>query len=134
MAKTPRTAKELPRISDAEWLVMQVVWQRGRVTTNDVVEALRPPASAWKPKTVMTLLKRLVDKGALGYERKGRGYEFHALVDEAECKRAETWSFLRRVYGGSLRPMLASFVEEKALSKREIEELKAILERGGTEP
>jgi BlaI family penicillinase repressor len=131
MTKTPRATQELPRISDAEWMVMHVVWQRARASTNEVVEALRPPATAWKPKTVMTLLKRLVDKGALGYERKGRTYEFFPLVDEAECKRAETRSFLQRVYGGSLRPMLASFVEEKALSKREIEELRAILERKG---
>ena len=129
MTGTPRAAKTLPRISDAEWTVMQVVWPRARASANDVVWALRPPATAWKPKTVMTLLKRLVDKGALGYERKGRAYEFFALVDEAECKRAETKSFLRRVYGGSLRPMLASFVQEKALSKQEIEELKRILER-----
>lgn len=131
MAKTSRAAKKLPRISDAEWMVMQIVWRRVRVSTNDVVEALRPPATAWKPKTVMTLLKRLVDKGALGYERKGRAYEFFPLVDEAECKHAEAWSFLRRVYGGSLRPMLASFVEEKVLSKKEIEKLKRILERKG---
>lgn len=119
--------KKLPRISEAEWQVMKVVWGRGRATTNDVVDALAP-ATDWKPKTIMTMLKRLVDKGALGYTQKGRIYEYFARVGEVECEKAESRSFLARVYGGSLKPMLSHFLEEDALSKEDIEDLKRMLD------
>lgn len=119
--------KKLPKISEAEWRVMKVVWARANPTTNDVVEALTP-ATKWKPKTIMTMLKRLVDKGALGYRQKGRVYEYYAKVDAAECEKAESRSFIQRVYGGSLKPMLSHFLEEEKLSKAEIEELKKILD------
>ena len=76
----------------------------------------------------MTLLNRLVKKGALGYEKKGRAYHYHPLVEEADCARAERRSLLERVYGGSLQPMLASFLEDADLSAAEIEELKRMLD------
>ena len=60
-----------------------------------------------------------------------RAYLYHPLVNEAECVRAESRSFLSRVYGGALLPMLAHFIEEENLSPEEIEELRRILaERG----
>lgn len=122
--------KKMPRISDAEWEIMKIVWVAKRATTNEVVDALTP-VTAWKPKTIMTMLKRLVDKGALDFEQKGRVYEYFPLVSEDDCVRAENRSFLQRVYGGSLKPMLSHFLEETPLSKKEIEELKQILEKKG---
>ena len=122
--------KKMPRISEAEWQVMKVVWAKTKATTNEVVDALTP-ATPWKPKTIMTMLKRLVDKGALGYEPKGRIYEYYARIGEAECIRAESRSFLERVYSGAATPMLAQFLEETPLSSQEIEELKQILEQKG---
>ena len=74
---------------------------------------------------------RLVKQGALGFEKQGRAYLYHPLVNEADCVRAESRSFLSRVYGGALLPMLAHFIEEENLSPEEIEELRRILaERG----
>jgi BlaI family penicillinase repressor len=125
-----RLVKKLPRISDAEWQVMRVVWERGRATTNVVVEALAPHSN-WKPKTIMTLLKRLTDKGALDYEKKGRAHEFFPLVREADCVRAESRSFLKRVYGGALTPMLVHFLEESPLRAEDIRALRRILDERG---
>lgn len=119
----------IPNISEAEWRVMQVIWRRGPLTGNEVVEALAD--ADWSPRTVKTLLNRLVKKKALSYSPEGRHYRYYALVDEAVCKRAETKAFLRRVYGGSLKPMLAHFLEEEELNEAEIEELKRLLEEGG---
>jgi len=121
---------KMPRISDAEWEVMKTLWNHSPATANEVVEALAPVA-AWKPKTIMTLINRLVKKGAVGFDKKGRAYHYYPLVKEAECVRDETRSFLRRVYGGALSPMLANFIEEAELSPEEIAELKAILDKGG---
>jgi BlaI family penicillinase repressor len=119
--------KQVPGISDAEWEVMKFVWAKAPVTTNDVVDALTR-ITDWKPKTVMTLLNRLVKKGALDYTKKGRVYEYTPLVAQAECARAENRSFLRRVYGGQLKPMLASFLKEGRLSQDDINDLRRILD------
>jgi len=123
---------DLPQISDAEWNVMRVVWARHPIATNDVVDALAP-TTHWKPKTVMTLLRRLTEKGAVTYEKQGRSYVYRPLVGESECVREESRSFLHRVYGGALKPMLVNFIEEGELSEEEIRELKRILERKGLE-
>lgn len=120
--------ENVPRISDAEWRVMRVIWARGRATTNEVIEALAP-TSDWKPKTIMTMLNRLVKKSVLAFDKKGREHDYFALVPEAKCVRAESRSFFERVYGGALKPMLANFLEEGTLSEEEIAELKEMLDR-----
>lgn len=121
--------KNVPSISDAEWQVMKYLWAHAPATTNDVVDALTARTD-WKPKTVMTLLNRLVKKGALGFEKKGRVYEYTPLVAERDCVRDESQSFLQRVYGGHLKPMLVDFLKEGNLSPQDIEELKRILDEG----
>lgn len=119
--------KKISRISESEWQVMKIVWTKSPITTNEVVDALTP-VTTWKPKTIMTLLKRLVQKEALGYEKKGRIFEYYPRVGEQECARVESQSFLQKVYGGTLQPMLAHFLSETDLSKEDIEELKQILD------
>jgi BlaI family penicillinase repressor len=118
---------ELPQISDAEWSVMRVIWERGALTTNQVVAALTPH-SGWKPKTIHTLLRRLARKGALAYEKQGREYLFRPLVEAADCEHAVSRSFLGRFFGGDLAPFLARLVEKEPLTPGQIRELKRILE------
>lgn len=117
-----------PPISNAEWLVMKVIWARSSATAVEVVEALKGETS-WKPKTIMTLLNRLAKKGVLRFEKEGRAYRYYPVVGEAETIRAESRSFVERVYGGALTPMLASFLEEAELSQEEIDDLKRLLDR-----
>jgi len=126
-ASKPRKSRPLPKISDAEWVVMKVLWERGPLTTGAVVEAL--DSSDWKPKTIHTLLGRLARKGALSFERKGREYLFRPLVSADECEHALARSFLGRFFGGEIAPFLARFVERERLKPSEIEELKRILDR-----
>lgn len=127
--------KGLPNITDAEWQVMKVLWATSSATANDVIEELSPDTS-WKPKTVKTLLNRLVNKKALGYtidEKDKRTYHYYALVEEEECVRAESQSFLDRIYGGSVNILLTRFLEEQELSANEIDELKNILDKKKTD-
>ncbi len=119
--------KCLPRISESEWQVMKVLWAKSPATANDVIAALAD-ISEWSDKTVRTLLNRLVAKKALGYTKDGRAYQYRPLVDEQQCVRAESRSFLQRVYGGALMPMLAAFLEEDNLSAEQIADLKRMLE------
>ncbi len=123
--------RSVPKISDAEWIVMRALWRIGAMTTNQVVEAL-DDSTHWKPKTIHTLLSRLVRKGALEFERRGREYLFRPLVTAAECEHAASRSFLGRFFDGELAPFLARFLESEKLKPSEIEELKRILERKKT--
>ncbi len=69
-----------------------------------------------------------MQKKAVGFEKKGRQYYYYPLVTEAKCIKAETKSFLKRVHGGSIEPMLTSFVEEEQLSPEKIAKLRRILD------
>jgi len=121
--------KRMPRIAESEWLVMRVLWRRSPRTANDVVEELAS-ATRWRPKTVKTLLSRLVAKKALGFTKEGRAYLYYPIVAEAECAKAESLSFLKRVYSGALAPMIANLLEDEALSEEEIAELRRMLDEG----
>jgi len=124
------TAKRIPKISESEWEVMRIVWAQAPRSANDIIEALQQQDSTWHAKTIKTFLTRLVGKGALGYSKEGRSYLYRPLVTEKECVDAASESFLGRVFGGSLKPMLAHFVEQKKLSREEIRDLKKLLEEG----
>lgn len=130
MRKKKSAAAPLPSITEAEWTVMRILWERGAATANEVVLALEG-AMHWKPKTIHTLLRRLTDKGALDYEKTGREFVFRPLVTERDCQLAESRSFLDRVFGGAVAPMVAAFVEQEKLTPEEIKELKRILGKGG---
>ena len=124
--------KKLPKISESEWLVMQVLWKKSPLTANEIVEELAGK-SKWKPKTIKTLITRLMNKGAIKFEKEGRLYKYHPAVSKDECVRMERGSFVRRVYGGINKPMLAAFLEDAKLSAEDISELKKILEQKAEE-
>src|ERR1041385_1010803 len=123
--------KTFPRISGAEWEVMKAVWQGFPCTADEIIARLGTADPEWHPKTTRTFLNRLVKKRALAFEKDGRAYLYKPLVTERECIDAASESFLERVFGGSLKPMLAHFVEHKKLSAKEIRELRNILNRNG---
>ncbi|MCK5271095.1 MAG: BlaI/MecI/CopY family transcriptional regulator [Sedimentisphaerales bacterium] len=117
-----------PKISEAEWEVMKVLWNRSPATANEVISALSDK-TAWSPRTVRTLINRLVVKKALGFKKTGRRYHYYPLVSEEASVQTETKSFLERVRGGALKPILAAFLEEQKLTPDEIAELKEILDK-----
>ncbi|MBP2633411.1 MAG: transcriptional repressor, CopY family [Firmicutes bacterium] len=120
--------KTLPQISATEWQVMKILWANEPLTANEVIQKIEGLTS-WKPKTVKTLLGRLVKKNAIAFDKDGRAYVYYPLVAEEDCVKAESRSFLEKVFSGSLNVMFANFLEEKQLSKEEIAELKHILEQ-----
>ena len=129
--KSQKDRSETPRISDAEWTVMKVVWAHKTTTAKQVVEALATE-TAWKLQTVQTLMSRLVQKGALAADKSSREHTFTALVTEQECRQAVSRSFLARVFDGEIAPFLACLLERKKLTRKEIAELKRILEEKTT--
>ncbi|MFA5058345.1 MAG: BlaI/MecI/CopY family transcriptional regulator [Opitutaceae bacterium] len=118
--------KKAPRLSEAEWQVMKVIWRRASCSAQEVIEALAPNRD-WSPATVKTLLNRLHRKGALDFEKTGKAYIYSPAFTEAEFTTQEAESFLHRVFDGALSPMIAHFVQSHRLSRPEIDELERIL-------
>src|SRR5258706_4425654 len=121
MAKTPA-------ITDAEWDVMKVLWERGQAGAQEVTEALVVERN-WRPQTVTTLLNRLVKKGAVAYVEEGRRFIYQPKVSRDAVVKAESRSFISRVFDGAVTPALVHFLKLGNLSKNDIEELKKTLER-----
>jgi len=117
-----------PEISEAEYQVMKVIWaQTAPISTNEVVAKLESTTS-WKPKTIHTLLSRLVKKGALQYEKIGRVFVYTPLVKESDILEVENDYFLNRFYGGAINSMVVHMLEQDRLSHDEIAQLKHILD------
>ena len=115
------------KISDAEGQVMKVLWQESPLTATSVIECLKPETN-WSPKTIQTMIGRLVKKVALGVNKDSTLNQYYPLVSQEECMREETKSFLHKVYGGSLHLLLANFVNSENLSPKEIQELRSLLD------
>ena len=126
-SKHQKDRRDVPRMSDAEWRVMKVVWALKAATAKEVVEALARE-TAWKLQTIQTLMSRLVQKRALAADKSSREHVFTALVAEQECRQAASHSFLARVFDGEIAPFLACLLERKKLSRKEAEDLRRILE------
>ena len=118
------------KISNSEWEVMKYVWVNPLCTANDVVITLSENID-WKANTIRTLINRLVKKEVLGYnidKKDKKTYYYFPLLSENECIKAESESFINRVFNGSLNGMIANFLSESKLSDDEIKELKNILD------
>ncbi|MGK5509944.1 BlaI/MecI/CopY family transcriptional regulator [Brevibacillus formosus] len=118
---------DIPRISDSEWEIMKVIWKQNPITAEQIAAQL-PTDIDWSDQTVRTFLNRLLKKKAIRFERSGRSYLYYPLVSEKDCVKAESKSFLNRVFGGASKLMVTNFLEEVDWSKKEIEQLQKILE------
>lgn len=119
----------LPQISEAEYEVMKVVWKYAPISTNEITDRLTPTTN-WRPKTIQTLIKRLVTKGALTYEKQSRVFVYTPLIDEKEYIGQKSHSFLERYYNGDITAMLSSYIENDKLSESEIDTLRSLLLKG----
>lgn len=120
--------KSIPQISEAELEVMKVLWELKDATSAQIVEKLSS-ITDWKPKTIHTLITRLVAKEAVAAKKiDGKSYMYSPNISEADYKSHANKTFIEKLYNGSLNLMLASFIKEKHLSKKEIEDLKKLLD------
>ncbi len=118
--------KALPQISEAEFEVMKIIWKYAPISTNEITERLMKTTD-WNPKTIQTLIRRLVTKGALTYEKQSRVFVYTPLVDQEEYIGQESASFLNRFYNGDISAMLSAYIDHDRLSDAEIHTLRALL-------
>jgi BlaI family penicillinase repressor len=118
-----------PDISESEWSIMEALWESSPQTASELTKALRASMN-WAENTVRTLLTRLVEKGALKTAENASGTRtFIPAVKREACVRAESQSFLDRVFGGAAKPLLVHFAQNSKLSPDEIKELKKLLDQ-----
>ena len=119
---------DLPQISEAEFEVMKIVWKHAPISTNEITDKLLQTTS-WSPKTIQTLIKRLVTKGVLTYEKQSRVFVYTPVVKESEYIGQESNSFLERYYDGDITAMLSAYIENDRLSETEIDTLRSLLSK-----
>lgn len=112
---------------------MTEFWRLGEATAKRIVGELSG-RQRWKPKTVQTLINRLVQKGALGFRKEGRERIYRPLHEEAQCVHEVSKSFVDRVFKGRLAPLLACFLEREECSREQIEEMRRLLKTKNPKP
>ena len=117
---------ELPQISEAEFEIMKIVWKHAPISTNEITDKLLQTTSR-SPKTIQTLIKRLVTKGVLAYEKQSRMFVYTPVVKESEYIGQKSNSFLKRYYNGEISAMVSAFIENDRLSETDVEHLWLIL-------
>ena len=121
--------KKIPSISEAEHQVMKIIWKDNPIMASEIINVLTEKTD-WKPKTIKTLINRLLKKEAIGYEKSGREYIYYPIIEEADFVKTESRMFVKRLFGGAMKPMLVSMVENEDLTLEDIDELrKFILEK-----
>ena len=120
-------------LSAGEWQIMERLWEKQPMTLMELVRA-PAPETGWSKSTIVTMVTRLEAKGAVRHEEGVRAKAYYPAVDRETAARAETESFLGKVYGGSLGLLVSAMVESRALTEEDLAELSAILEKGGEKP
>ncbi len=113
-------------LTTAEWNIMECLWEKSPLTGREMTELLEM-RMGWNRSTTLTLLRRLEEKGAIKSDDKGRKKTFFPIITRETAALQETEDFLERVYNGSVSLMLSAMTKKQALSKKEIDELYAML-------
>ena len=115
-------------LSDGEWKIMNKLWEKEATTITELTAELQD-TTGWDKHIIITMLNRMIKKGAVAFRTNGRAKQFYPLLSQSEVSIRETKGFLDKVYRGSIGMMVNAMVEDKALSKQDIEELYKILEQ-----
>jgi BlaI family penicillinase repressor len=114
------------RISEAESVVMELLWRRSPLGADEVVSALGA-AQDWQEPTIKTLLNRLLKKGAIAATKDGRRFLYAPVLKRADWVQHESEGLLDRLFGGRVAPLVAHFSERRKLSRKDIAELKRLI-------
>jgi BlaI family penicillinase repressor len=121
------TATRAISISDAESVVMGVIWRSNPIATENIVAALKH-YEKWQEATVKTLLNRLLKKGAIAAQKDGRRYLYSPLLQRDQWLAAESKGFVDRLFDGRVAPLVSHFSQHKKLGKKDIADLKRLIQ------
>jgi len=127
--KTKKTNVEL---TEAEWEIMKVVWEKEPCAAGTVQESLANSRD-WAYSTVKTTMDRMVEKGFLKIERIRNLQLFSCSITEIDAKRGEFRKMLKRAFDGALTPMMQFLIEHEGLSKKQASQLRKLADKAKTE-
>ena len=116
----------MERIGEAEYAVMEVLWEDAPLTATEVADRV-PAERGWSIRTVKTMLARLLAKGVLAHEEEGRRYLYRPAVARADYVAQESGRLIDRMFGGRVTPLVAHLAERDRLSEADIAEIEALL-------
>lgn len=112
------------QISESELVLMKIIWKNGGAALYSLImEELEKDKNEWKKNTVLTLLSRLIDKKFLKTNKIGRRNEYAALVTQQEYQAIQTHSFLDRIYGGNVKNLVSTLLQEDIISSGDLKEI-----------
>lgn len=111
-----------PTISDAELIIMQILWENESLTAKQIIESIED--HSWNEKTIRTFINRLVEKEAVSKEMTSEGFKFNAILTKKEYYRDSNHSFLKKMYSGSVKNMFMNFIEDENISDEEMKEIR----------
>ena len=114
----------IQKISESELVLMKIIWKNGGAALYSfIMEELGKDKNEWKNNTVLTLLSRLVEKKFLKIRKIGRRNEYVAAITEIEYQTMQTHCFLDKVYGGNVKNLVATLLQQDILSEDEWKEI-----------
>lgn len=116
-----------PPITDAERLVMEAVWSEAPLSSPEIIKRV-DQTQDWAPKTVQTLIGRLVDKQMLERERSGRGYLYRPAIQRHEFVASKSRGLVQRLFSGRITPLVAAFADGEKLDRDDLRDLKALVD------
>lgn len=119
-------------LSEAEWNIMESLWEYSPKVGSQIAADMAA-MTGWSRSTTLTMLKRMTEKGLIGWEDSGQMRAYVPLVEREEAVKKETEHFLKKVYHGSISMLVSGFVEKQRLSAEELAELRQILDRAEEE-
>lgn len=117
-------------ITDAELEIMNILWKNHPLTLNEIVNLLSQKEVKNK-STIKTLLYRLIEKGSVKSKilESQKQSVFEPVISQKQYQRKESESFLKKLYHGSTNQLLLNFVEEKKISKKDLQDLIDLIEK-----
>ncbi len=119
--------KNKNQISPAELKILELLWSSSPQSAGQIIEALES-RELWKNRTIKSLINRLLKKNAIAFKQDGNRYLYYPLVKKNDYLKTISHSFIHRVFGGKISPLVAHFAKHEKISKEDIKELKIILE------
>lgn len=123
--------KQEIRVTNSEWNLINCLWEESPKTLMQLVPILKERVG-WSKSTCATMVRRMSEKGVIGYEEKGKTKYFYPRVEKEDVVVQETRDFLKKIYDGSVGMMMSALVRQNDLSKEDIKELQTILKEAET--
>ena len=117
------------KLADAEWNIMNLLWDKGPLTTMEIIREMEE-SKGWSKSTTMTLLRRMNSKGSIHFQTDNKTKKYYPSLDRKEAEAEETRFFLNKHFNGKIGTMVSNLISQEALSEEEIEELYNILQKG----